>query len=302
MLKALYYASSREAETLALTFNIPGHIRIVLRYANQQLFLDDQTIIMTYSFAKDTPIPVLKALALSEDLKEVRILKEAYHLDIDTEIEDINTDQEMRFVSVLKCYHIYMFFLMGLFFCRRNDNYQKLVSKGFYDALDAENDRINQAAEDVTKHRLQAPSRQSRLHKTTIVSIADDDDVMEEREVVSRILKSTFVKPRRSSSPRKSRTHTNNKASSVSRPLFKVSQQSPENCDKSFCSSKSNSSVDVIEIFDDDDDDDNEVGDNYNPDDMDAEDYQFWHAESEVKCHLFGINTLIHKFYKFNPL
>jgi hypothetical protein len=103
MLKALYYASSREAETLALTFNIPGHIRIVLRYANQPLFLDDQTIIMTYSFAKDTPIPVLKALALSEDLKEVRILKEAYHLDIDTEIEDINTDQEMRFVSVLKC-------------------------------------------------------------------------------------------------------------------------------------------------------------------------------------------------------
>ena len=96
MLKALYHCTLNESEILASAFDIPPHIKIVMRYAKRELSIHASAILPQYSCANFVPISVLKAMTMTSDLKEVRILKDHYKMDIDTEVEDINDEQGVR--------------------------------------------------------------------------------------------------------------------------------------------------------------------------------------------------------------
>ena len=67
-----------------------------MRYAKRELSIYAKTILPRYSCAKTVPISVLKAMTMTSDLKEVRILKDHYQVAVDTEVEDINDEQGVR--------------------------------------------------------------------------------------------------------------------------------------------------------------------------------------------------------------
>lgn len=96
LLKTLYHCTQSESDILTSVFDIPLHIKIVMRYAKRELSIHAKTILPRYSCAKTVPISVLKAMTMTSDLKEVRILKEHYQVAVDTEVEDINDEQGVR--------------------------------------------------------------------------------------------------------------------------------------------------------------------------------------------------------------
>jgi hypothetical protein len=145
-----------------------------------------------------------------------------------------------------------------------------MESEGYFDALDAENNSISAAvSRSCTKMAL-------KHSVSSMVSIADEDDIMEEQEVMSHNLKRVLTKPkpRRESQGLRKRETFNTQNTSAKRPSVSNLLRADVR--------------EVIELLSDDDDDDD-----------DDDEKEFWGGEGdpEIEVNYFIISWFRHLSY-----
>lgn len=147
-----------------------------------------------------------------------------------------------------------MYVLIHLHF-RNVSNFQKLESEGYFDALDAETALNNSVS--------------------NMVSIADEEDILEEQEVMSHNLKRVLTKPKLR---REQRGLHKREASCIRKTSAKRSlvNESIHFNAKKKTSEQFKENIEVIEILSDDDDDD--------------DDKEFWNGEVESEVEVLSVH------------